>query len=33
VFDEGYNCLVVPNGKRSSFSGWEKCFLTIKEME
>lgn len=33
VFDEGYNCLIVPKGKRSSFEGWEKCFLTIKEME
>ena len=33
VFDEGYNCLVVPKGTRSSFSEWEKCFLTIKEME
>ena len=33
VFDEGYNCLIIPKGKLSSFSGWEKCFLTIKEME
>lgn len=32
VFDEGCNCLIVPKGKRSSFNGWEKCFLTIKEM-
>jgi hypothetical protein len=32
VFDEGYNCLVVPKGTRSSFSEWEKCFLPIKEM-
>lgn len=33
VFDEGYNCLMIPKGQRSSFEGWEKCFLTIKEME
>ena len=33
VFDEGYNCLMIPKGQRSSFNGWEKCFLTIKEME
>lgn len=35
VFDEGCNCLLVPEGQLSYFKGkgWEKCFLTIKEFE
>ena len=33
VFDEGCNCLLVPKGELSSFEGWKKCFLTIKEMD